>query len=386
MLRTHGIGPLTLVVCLVTATVFAACKDDKPATPPAAASATATAKATGLSAAPATSGAAAPTAAKGKDLGADKLGAFKPLPKAMESKDGSLTGAKVDLGRMLYFETRLSKNQDLSCDSCHDLGAYGVDGKDVSTGHKGQKGGRNSPTVYNAAGQFVQFWDGRAADVEAQAKGPILNPVEMAMADEAHVVAVLTSIPAYVDAFKKAFPEAKDAVTYDNLAKAIGAFERKLVTPSRWDKYLEGDKSALTDDEKAGFEAFLEAGCAACHNGAYVGGAMYQKTGVVRPWPNQKDQGRFEVTKADVDKLVFKVPTLRNVEKTAPYFHDASAKTLEEAVKAMAAHQVGKDLKDGEVRSIVAWLKTLTGDLPTAYVAKPKLPASTPTTPKADPK
>lgn len=381
MLRNHRSGLPVLAATIAAASLLAACEDQKPAAP-ATAAATATAKAAAASASAATT----PAVAKSKDIAADKLAAFKALPKAMESKDNEITDAKVDLGRMLYFDARLSKNQDISCNTCHDVEAYGVDGKDVSTGHKGQKGGRNSPTVYNAAGQFVQFWDGRAADVEAQAKGPVLNPVEMAMPDEKAVLAVLTSIPAYVDAFKKAFPDAKDAVTYDNMAKAIGAFERKLVTPSKWDKYLDGDKTALSDAEKQGFEDFLEAGCAACHAGAYLGGAMYQKAGIVKPWPNQKDQGRFEVTKADADKMMFKVPTLRNVAKTAPYFHDASAKTLPEAVKLMASLQLGKELDDAKTKSIVTFLEALTGELPKAYVAKPKLPESTPKTPKPDPK
>lgn len=374
----HRIGRASLVAALAATAVVAACQDDKPAAP-----ATSAAPAKPTAAASATT---TPAAVKPKDIAADKLAAFKALPKVMESKDNEITDAKVDLGRMLYFDARLSKNQDVACNSCHDLDGFGVDGKDVSTGHKGQKGGRNSPTVYNAAGQFVQFWDGRAADVEAQAKGPVLNPVEMAMPDEKAVLAVLTSIPAYVDAFKKAFPDAKDPVTYDGMAKAIGAFERKLVTPSKWDKYLEGDKAALSDAEKQGFEDFLEAGCAACHAGAYLGGSMYQKAGIVKPWPNPKDQGRFEVTKADADKMMFKVPTLRNIAKTAPYFHDASAKTLPEAVKVMASLQLGKELDDAKTKSIVTFLEALTGEIPKAYVAKPKLPDSTPKTPKPDPK
>ncbi|APR82491.1 Cytochrome c551 peroxidase [Minicystis rosea] len=253
-------------------------------------------------------------------------------------------------------------------------------------GHKGQLGARNSPTVYNAAGHFVQFWDGRAATVEEQAKGPLTNPVEMAMLSDKHVLEVLKSIPQYVDAFKKAFPDDKDPITYDNVGKAIGAFERKLVTPSRWDKFLKGDKSALTSDEKAGFNAFLDAGCAACHTGPYLGGAVYQKAGLLKPWPNQKDQGRFDVTKNEIDKMMFKVPTLRNVAKTAPYFHDGQTKTLEEAVKMMASYQSGKELKDSEVKSIVAFLDTLTGDVPKDYIKQPELPKSTAKTPKADPK
>lgn len=375
MFRTKRIGLSALGATVVVAAILGAC-EDKPVAPAATAKATAR-----VTAAPPAS--AAP---RSQEIDPERLAMFKPLPAAMESKDNPITDAKVELGRMLYFDPRLSKNQDVSCNSCHDLEAYGVDGKDVSTGHKGQKGSRNSPTVYNAAAQIAQFWDGRAADVEAQAKGPVLNPVEMAMVDEAHVVAVLKSIPAYVAAFKKAFPEAKDAVTYDDLGKAIGAFERKLLTPSRWDKFLGGDKTALTGDEKAGFNTFVESGCVTCHNGPYLGGAMYQKAGLLKPWQNQKDQGRFDVTKADVDKLVFKVPVLRNIEKTAPYFHDASAKTLEEAVKTMASLQVGKTLKDAEVQSIVTFLKTLTGDLPKAYIVKPTLPESTPKTPKPDPK
>ena len=172
---------------------------------------------------------------------------------------------------MLYYEPRLSKSQEISCNSCHLLDQYGVDGQPTSDGHKGQAGDRNSPTVYNAAGHFVQFWDGRAADVEEQAKGPVMNPVEMAMPSEKQVIAVLKSMPEYVDAFKKAFPGEKDPISYENMAKAIGAFERKLITPSRWDKFLRGDSQALTNEEKAGFNVFMETGCQACHSGAISG-------------------------------------------------------------------------------------------------------------------
>jgi len=372
MLRTHRIAHFALGAFVAAATTLAACDESKPAAPPVPASAAA-----------APSASAAP---KVTEIPAASLAMFKALPEAMESKTNPLTDAKIDLGRMLYFDARLSKNQDVSCNSCHDLDRYGVDGKEVSNGHKGEKGRRNAQSVYNAAGHFVQFWDGRAADVEAQAKGPVLNPLEMAMPDEAHVVAVLKSMPAYEEAFKKAYPEAKGAITFDGMANAIGAFERKLVTPSRWDKFMKGDKAALTTEEKAGFNAFFDAGCIACHIGPYFGGTMYQKAGLVKPWPNQKDQGRFEITKDEADKMVFKVPSLRNVEKTAPYFHDGSVKTLEEAVKMMAVYQSAKELKDEEVKSIVAFLKTLTGELPKAYIAKPKLPESTPKTPKPDPK
>jgi cytochrome c peroxidase len=208
-----------------------------------------------------------------------KLQMFQPLPNAVSSASNAITDDKVVLGRMLYFEPRLSKSQTISCNTCHLLDKYGVDGTPTSDGHKGVKGDRNSPTVYNAAGHFVQFWDGRAADVEEQAKGPVMNPVEMAMTSQTQVIAVLKSMPEYVEAFKKAFPEDKDAVSYENMAKAIGAFERQLVTPSRWDKFLRGDSQALTNEEKSGFNLFMETGCQACHSGAYLGGSMYQKLG-----------------------------------------------------------------------------------------------------------
>jgi cytochrome c peroxidase len=220
-----------------------------------------------------------------------KLKMFKPVADVVAPKDGTLTEEKVALGRMLYYDTRLSKSQKISCNSCHNLAKYGVDGEPTSDGHKGQKGDRNSPTVYHAAGQFVQFWDGRAKDVEEQAKGPVLNPVEMAMVSDKAVVATLKSMPEYVAAFKKAFPNAKDPVTYDNVGKAIGAFERKLVTPSRWDKFLKGDETALTAGEKAGFNAFASAGCATCHAGTYLGGNMFQKAGLVKAWPRARPTG-----------------------------------------------------------------------------------------------
>ncbi|MEW6429874.1 MAG: cytochrome-c peroxidase [Myxococcota bacterium] len=319
------------------------------------------------------------------DIPADKLAAFAPLPADMASAENPSTDEKVALGRMLYFDKRLSKNHDVACNSCHVLDKYGVDNQPTSTGHKGQKGGRNSPTVYNAALHLAQFWDGRAATVEDQAKGPVLNPVEMAMPDAKAVEKVLSSMPEYVDAFKKAFPGDKKPVSFDNMAKAIAAFERKLVTPSKWDTFLGGDKAALTDAEKEGFLKFVETGCTACHNGATVGGQAYMKLGLVTPWPGDKDLGRFDVTKNEADKFVFKVPSLRNIEKTAPYFHDGSVATLPEAVKLMAKHQLGKDLSDADTSSIVAFLGTLTGELPADLIAEPTLPKSTAKTPKPNP-
>ncbi len=299
---------------------------------------------------------------------------FRAVRDNLSAGDAKASEAQVSLGRALYFETRLSKNGKLSCNSCHALDHYGVDSEVTSPGHEGKRGGRNSPTVYHAAGYFAQFWDGRAADVEQQAKGPILNPIEMGMKDAAQVEGVLKAIPEYRAAFKAAFPSDANPLTYDNVGRAIGAFERGLVTPSRWDKYLAGDKTALTKEEMEGLRVFTNVGCMVCHTGEFVGGSMYAKAGVVEPWPNQKDQGRFEVTKNESDRMMFKVPTLRNIEKTAPYFHDGSVGTLDLAVRTMGRHQLGLDLTGEEVGSIVTWLKSLTGELPRDYIKAPQLP------------
>lgn len=296
------------------------------------------------------------------------------LPPEVASETNPLTEAKIRLGRMLYYDTRLSKNNDVSCNSCHDLANYGVDGKTVSTGHKGQTGRRNSPTVYNAAGHVAQFWDGRAADVEEQAKGPVLNPVEMAMASADETVARLKAIPGYAAAFRAASPNEPEPVSFDNVARAIGAFERKLITPSRWDRFLQGDHSALTDEEFSGHHEFMHGGCATCHNGPFVGGRMFQKLGAEKAWPVAADEGRYEVTKAVSDRMVFKVPSLRNVEKTGPYFHDGKVETLEKAVRLMGEYQLNAKLDDRQVRQIIAWLKTLTGEIPAEYIRPPKLP------------
>jgi cytochrome c peroxidase len=312
-----------------------------------------------------------------------QLKMFMALPDAVESQKNPITEAKVNLGRMLYYEPRLSKNQDVSCNSCHDLAKYGVDGQPVSDGHKGQKGTRNSPTVYNAAGHFVQFWDGRAPDVEEQAKGPVMNPVEMAMSSDKAVVGVLKSMPGYVDAFRQAFPADKDPVTFENMARAIGVFERRLMTPSRWDKFLNGDQAALSNAEKAGFNKFMEAGCQACHAGAYLGGEVYERLGALKPYPDTSDVGREAVTKQESDRMVFKVPSLRNIDKTGPYFHTGKVATLAEAVKEMAEYQLGKQMTDDEIASLVTFLKTLTGEIPAEYIKPPELPKSTAKTPKA---
>jgi cytochrome c peroxidase len=311
------------------------------------------------------------------------LAMFRPLPTEAPAPDNELTEAKINLGRMLYYETRISKGGKMSCNSCHMLDKYGQDNLPFSPGHEGKLGGRSSPSTYNAAIHIAQFWDGRAPTVEEQAKGPVLNPVEMGMPSADFVVDVLKSMPGYVEAFKAAFPGEAEPINYNNFGKAVGAFERKLLTPSRWDDYLKGKKDALTAEEAKGYETFAKAGCATCHNGPGVGGAMYQKLGLVKAWPELKDVGRQEATKQESDKYFFKVPSLRNITETAPYLHDGSVKTLEEMVSKMAEHQVGKTLTPEETVSIVTFLKALKGDLPKEYIAVPKLPESGPNTPKA---
>ncbi len=320
--------------------------------------------------------------ASGKvQINGEALKMFAPLPATMASPDNAATDAQVKLGRMLYYDPRLSANQKISCNSCHPLDAYGAQSTPVSTGFKEQKGNRNAPTVYNAAGHFVQFWDGRAPTVEEQAKGPVTNPVEMAMPSDTAAVQVIKSMPEYVALFQAAFPNDKDAVTYNNMGLAIGAFERGLVTPSRWDAFLKGNQSALSSAEKAGFNDFAATGCQWCHNGPYVGGAAYQKLGVMKPWPNQTDQGRYQISKDEIDHMVFKVPSLRNIAKTGPYFHDGSVASLDQAIRCMAVHQRGVTLTDAQVKSIATWLGALTGEVPASYIKMPDLPKSTAQTP-----
>ena len=295
---------------------------------------------------------------------------FGSLPAEVGNPANPVTEAKVELGRRLYFETRLSKANDISCNSCHDLARFGVDGEPTSPGHEGQRGGRNSPTVYNAAAHVAQFWDGRAADVEEQAKGPILNPIEMAMDSEEAVLAVLAADPDYPALFAAAFADDAEPLSYDNLGRAIGAFERRLMTPSPVDAFLAGDDSALTEAQLTGLEEFARVGCATCHYGPAVGGAAFQKIGLIQPYPT-KDLGRFEVTGKESDKYVFKVPSLRNIAKTAPYFHDGSVSKLEEAIRLMARHQLGVELDDAQVASLAAFAGALTGEIDEDYVKQP---------------
>jgi cytochrome c peroxidase len=300
---------------------------------------------------------------------------FVPLRSRFDAPGVTVSDAEIRLGRMLFFDQRLSADRDLSCNSCHRLDHYGVDGQRFSVGRNGQRGGRNSPTVFNAAGHFQQFWDGRATDVEMQAPGPILNPIEMAMPDKRQVVERLRAIPGYVSAFSAVFPQSANPITVENAAQAIGAFERGLSTPSRWDRFLRGDLTALTSAEKKGFKVFSNVGCMVCHTGEFLGGSTFQRVGIVEPWPNQTDTGRSQVTKSTADKLVFKVPSLRDVARTAPYFHDGSAPDLATAVRMMGRYQLGLELEADEVGSIITWLNCLTGDVDANYTARPVLPS-----------
>ncbi len=302
---------------------------------------------------------------------------FKALPSVAENPGDQITKEKIALGMKLYYDRKLSKDGHNSCNSCHNLETFGVDNEITSVGDAGKRGGRNSPTTLNAAFHFLQFWDGRAKDVEEQAGMPILNPVEMAIPSKDFLVKRLSLSEEYKNAFAAAFPQSKDPITYDNLQIAIGAFERTLITPSRFDKFLGGDTLALNNDEKKGMEFFIATGCTACHSGMLLGGSMFQKFGMAndyRPLTGSKgnDEGRKAITKNDTDKDFFKVPSLRNIAKTYPYFHDGSVKELKDAVKVMAKAQLNKDLTDAEVLSIVKFLETLTGDVPLEALMKPK--------------
>lgn len=286
---------------------------------------------------------------------------FKIAP-ATPKTDNKVTAEKVALGRRLYHDKHLSKGGDIACASCHSLDTYGVDNQPTSPGTGGAAGDRNTPSTFNAARHFVQFWDGRAVHVEEQALGPVLNPSEHGVADEAELVRILKADAETVGMFQKAFPGDADPVTPRNFASAIGAFERTLVTRGPWEEYLAGRSDALTPAQKRGLKAFIENGCTACHNTELLGGNMYQKSGLLQPYPSP-DPGRFRVTNNESDRGMFKVPSLLNVAKTAPYFHDGKVATLEEAVALMGKLQLGRDLPEATVADIVTFLKALTGTL-----------------------
>ena len=304
-----------------------------------------------------------------KQLQEQALTYFHPLPEVVDHPAGPDTPEKVALGAKLFMDPQLSSDGTISCNSCHRLDKFGVDGTPTSTGVGGQLGGRNSPTVYNAALYNMQFWDGRAADVEEQAGMPVLNPVEMGIPSEAFLVKKLKGIADYPPLFSTAFPADKDPLTYANIREAIGAFERTLLTPSRFDAFLKGEATALTANETAGLRIFMEVGCTNCHTGAALGGTMLQKFGVhadFRPLTGSsvEDQGRKQVTGAEADKDMFKVPGLRNITKTAPYFHDGRVAELDKAIRIMGVAQLGKELTEQQVKDLHAFLEVLTGTIP----------------------
>ncbi len=326
----------------------------------------------------ATHGVAAPPAQS--DLLTAARQQFKPLPATPPALPGNkATPAKVELGKMLYFDPRLSASHAISCNSCHNIGLGGVDGESTSIGHRWQRGGRNAPTVFNSVFNTAQFWDGRAKDLEQQAGGPMVNPVEMA-SPQPHVAEQLKGIPGYAASFARAFPGDKDPVTLANAQKAIAVFEATLITPNApFDKFLKGQPGALSQQQKDGLSLFISKGCSACHNGINVGGGMYAPFGVVaKPGANllpPNDKGRFAVTRSPGDQYVYKVPTLRNITLTAPYFHTGQSWDLRQAVAVMGSSQLGVQLKDDEIDKIVAFLGSLTGDQP--KVVYPVLPPGT---------
>ena len=322
---------------------------------------------------------------------------FRPLPdKAPHPVDNPPTVSKIELGKMLYFDPRLSIDGTISCNSCHNVMSDGADGRPVGVGVQGQRGGRGSPTVWNSAFHTVQFWDGRAVTLEDQAKGPLTNPIEMGMPSHDLVITRIKEIPGYIDAFKKAFPKDKE-ITIDHVAKAIATYERTLITPnSRFDKYMKGNKKILTAQEIRGMKLVDEIGCTSCHTGVnFAGEGFKMGEGNYQPFPQipgskydkmydlTSDLGRYEVTKKAEDKNHWRVPTWRNVALTAPYFHNGKVKTLDEAVRVMAKTQLDADLTDPQVADIVAFLNTLTGEFPKQTM--PMLPRLPNTTLTADP-
>jgi len=324
------------------------------------------------------------TSAHADDLMQRAQATFKVIPSAVPAvKENPITREKIELGKMLFFEPRLSASEIISCNTCHNLGTGGVDAGPTSTGHGWQKGPRRAPTVLNAVFNMAQFWDGRAADLKAQAKGPVQAGVEMNATPD-HVVQTLGSMPAYVERFKKAFNGQPDPVTFDNMAKAMEAFEATLITPgSRFDQFLDGDAQAINAQEKEGLALFMGKGCAACHNGINVGGGGYFPFGVVEK-PGAEilplnDKGRFMVTQTAGDEYVFRAAPLRNVALRAPYFHTGQVWSLKQAVGIMGASQLGQKLTDHDEDAIVAFLGTLTGEQP--RVELPTLPARTDATP-----
>lgn len=298
------------------------------------------------------------------------------LPTEAPNPENTLTEAKVKLGKILYYDNRLSKDGNQSCNTCHNIATYGVDNLPTSPGDNGIPGTRNSPTVFNAALKGAQFWDGRNKDVEEQAGGPILNPAEMAIPNEQFLIDRLKKVEMYQNLFTEAYPGEDDLFTYKNIRHAIAAFERTLLTPSKFDKYLANDVDALSKQEKEGLKTFIDQGCIACHTGSLLGGNMLQKFALFGDYwelteSEKIDYGKFEETKVESDKFMFYVPTLRNIEKTAPYFHDGSVADLGESIKIMGKTELNKDLSEEQVANIVIFMKSLTANVSSDAAAMP---------------
>jgi cytochrome c peroxidase len=306
---------------------------------------------------------------------------FGPLPQMMILDKSPVTPEKVKLGKMLFYETRISVDGTVSCARCHPFSLYAADGLTKSIGNNCKINPRNAPTILNAAAQIAAHWIGNRTGVEDQAKQSVIGPPSFGMPSYEEAEKKLKEIKGYVPLFEEAFPGEKDPINVDNFAKAVGAFERTLVTPSRFDAFVKGDQTALTDNQKQGLKTFIETGCIMCHSGAYAGGQMYQKFGIFEPyWQYTKskdvDEGRYVVTKDERDKYIFKVPILRNVEMTSPYFHDGSVDRLQDAIRIMGKVQLGRTLTEQQVQEITFFLKSLTGQIPEDALKVPLLPPS----------
>jgi len=286
---------------------------------------------------------------------------FGSLPETMPGSEND-TPEMIALGEKLYFDNILSINDTQSCNTCHivDENGPGSDNRPTSPGAHGEMGDRNSPTVLDAGYQISQFWDGSAITLEEQAGIPMLDPDEMAMPGEEEVVKKLSKHPEYPQLFKEAFPDEKEPLTFDNLTRSIAAFERTLISNNRFDDFMNDQYDSLTNEELIGYEVFTNTTCIFCHTGPLLGGNMYRKAGILQTYGDKEDSGRYDVTEDENDKFVFKVPMLRNVAITAPYFHDGKVETLEESVKIMGKIQLGKDLSKEDVYYIVKFLNTLT--------------------------
>jgi cytochrome c peroxidase len=303
-----------------------------------------------------------------------------PLPASMPSEQNPITPEKVKLGKILFYESRISIDGTVSCARCHPISLYAADGLKKAIGNNCKENPRNSPTLFDAAAQISQHWIGNRTSVEDQARQSVTGPPSFGMPSNESVEKVLKSMKEYVSLFKAAFPGEKDPVTVDNLAKAIGAFERTLMTPAPFDAFVKGDPKALTGQQKRGLQTFFETGCMTCHFSPYVGGQMYQKFGVFEPYWNYTksekiDEGIFAVTKNEADKYVFKVPVLRNVAETLPYFHDGSVDKLGDAVRIMGKIQLLKDLSKEQVADITVFFASLTGQIPDDVMRVPLLPS-----------